>query len=157
MLPWSPAAITERLDRASIPEPNSGCVLWAEACNDRGYGVINIERRQYKAHRLAWEATNGPIPDDLFVCHKCDVRACINPAHLFLGTQQKNLADMTAKGRRSRGTPQGKLTPEQVLAIRSASGSQYKIAEQFGIHQATVSWIKSGDGWKHLGEAGLCR
>lgn len=74
------------------------CWLWAGA-KAAGYGVIRRSRRSIKAHRYTWELTNGPIPDGLFACHTCDVRACVNPAHLFLGTNGDNQRDSVAKGR----------------------------------------------------------
>ena len=90
------------LEHRSIPEPNSGCRLWLAFLNATGYGQIRYKKRAYQAHRLAWIAKHGPIPEGLQVLHKCDVRSCINPDHLWLGTQADNIHDMIAKGRRGR-------------------------------------------------------
>lgn len=91
--PWD---IHERLERWSMPEPNSGCVLWTRATRD-GYGRIGIgtiaegSRRTVLVHRLAFELARGPIPKGLQLDHLCRVRACINPAHLEMVTQQTNI------------------------------------------------------------------
>jgi len=82
-----------------IPEPNSGCWLWEGSVDGSGYGMVNRKGKILKVHRLAWEASNGPILGDLWVLHRCDVPACCNPAHLFLGTPLDNTRDMIAKGR----------------------------------------------------------
>ena len=90
-IPWQ-----ERL----IPEPNSGCWLWEGAIDGSGYGIIGRKGTTLKVHRLAWEAANGQIiPEGMRICHRCDVPACCNPNHLFLGTQQDNVTDMINKGR----------------------------------------------------------
>lgn len=95
------------------------CWLWQGALvNESGYGCFRGPNgRNVLAHRFAWELTNGPIPDGMFACHRCDVRQCVNPAHLFLGTQQDNIDDMMRKGRGNQGRkthcPQGhEYTPE---------------------------------------------
>jgi hypothetical protein len=88
-----------------IPEPNSGCWLFDGWLNEGGYGMMRgPDRNGVMVHRVAWEEANGPIPDGLHVLHHCDVRACCNVAHLFLGTQADNNRDMTAKGRLKGGS-----------------------------------------------------
>lgn len=85
------------------PEPNTGCWLWSGVRNgERGYGRFDSAPRSglhERAHRASYELFVGPIPDDLLVLHTCDVRICVNPDHLFLGTQKQNMQDCIDKGR----------------------------------------------------------
>lgn len=94
------ATLAERIEKLSIPEPNSGCWLWLGQVSSLGYGHIMLSpsRRKTKAHRASWEAFRGPI-GELQVLHTCDVRCCVNPEHLWLGTRSDNMRDMYAKGR----------------------------------------------------------
>ena len=91
--------LRERFERKVSPEPTSGCHLWTAAVAGKGYGVINHGGVMRYAHRLAWEFAYGPIPEGLCALHRCDVPACVNVAHLFLGTVADNNRDMAAKGR----------------------------------------------------------
>ena len=141
------------------PIPFAGCWLWMGGYSSQGYGVYALHGKQYLAHRLAHQLTTGIPPDGLCVCHRCDVRECINPQHLFLGTIADNINDMWAKGR---GAPTGargeraarsKLTSADVLAVREklANGvSLVDIAREFGVTRRNIAHIKLGKTWAHL-------
>jgi hypothetical protein len=75
------------------------CWLWTGARTTNGYGRITVGGKGHQAHRVAWMLASGAIPDGLYVCHRCDVKLCVRPAHLFLGTQHDNMQDAKAKGR----------------------------------------------------------
>lgn len=142
--------ITDRLDRLSVPEPNSGCRLWIGAMGNGGHGRMKVKGKWRGAHTVSYEETKGPVPDGLSVLHRCDVRACIEPAHLFCGTHQENMADMVAKGRQAKGAKHGsaQLTIEQVSEIRSGVISQRKLAKKFGVSRSHVSRIQNGINWR---------
>src|ERR1700686_3375768 len=97
------------------------CWLWTDSLIRTGYGYLWANRRNVEAHRFSWEIHNGPIPAGLYVLHRCDVRHCVNPSHLFLGTKADNNADKCAKGRQARQLGQtngaAKLNPLQVIGI----------------------------------------
>ncbi|HLO78162.1 MAG TPA: HNH endonuclease [Magnetospirillum sp.] len=129
--------------------PFSTCWYWSAYCDAKGYGRVRHNGEMLTAHRFSYEVHHGPIPEGMQVCHSCDVRSCVNPAHLFLGTQLDNIQDMVAKGRHSKGETHAhsKLTSEQVSAIRAKrlAGQQIKsIAEDYGIHNSQVSKICTG-------------
>ena len=90
---------------AAVPERTEGaCWLWQGLLTRSGYGRLWNGTRTLRAHRYAWEIDNGtPVPDGMVVCHRCDTPACVNPAHLFLGTNTDNVHDRDAKGRTTRG------------------------------------------------------
>jgi len=136
------------------------CWPWTAARLNRklGYGQIFMNGRRQLAHRVAWQLCRGPIPVGMVVAHHCDNPPCCNPAHLFLGTQADNLADMRSKGRaapfepiRGEGHPKGRLTELQVREIRRryASGGvrQVDLAGEFGVSQHVISGIVRGRYW----------
>jgi DNA-binding transcriptional regulator YiaG len=117
-----------------------------------GYVRMYHNGRMTYAHRVAWEEVNGPIPNGLCVCHKCDNPSCINVEHLFLGTKAQNSADMVAKRRQSFGErrPGTKFTEEDIRFIRSSEMNQPQLAKHFGITQAAVSNIIRRRRWPHV-------
>lgn len=132
-----------RLERNSIPEPNSGCWLWTGSRVRGGYGKFNPLLR---AHRVSYEEYKGPIPNGMFVCHRCDTPSCINPNHLFLGLPKDNVEDMMAKGRmplwnRRKDT---KLTGEQVEQIRMSSARKQELADFYGVSVSLIRLICKG-------------
>jgi hypothetical protein len=136
----------------------SGCQIWMGGINDQGYGLIRHGLRHKRAHRVAWEMANGPIPEGLVVLHRCDVPSCVNPAHLSVGTQAENLKDMFAKGRQKRtgakGERQGsvKLTAEAVRSIRQLFGTipTKQIAAMFHVDPSNVRLIAARKAWRHV-------
>lgn len=140
-----------------IPELGS-CWMWTSTRNKAGYGVIGISQKNYLTHRLSWEIQNGTIPKDLLVLHKCDNPSCINPEHLFLGTDADNVCDKMNKGRHRKrsgeATGTAKVTKEQVIEIRErfAQGGIHhsQIAKEFGLSRMAVSFIVRRRTWKHI-------
>lgn len=132
------------------------CWLWRAALNYQGYGNIGFGNRTWLSHRLSWVLHHGIIPDGIKVLHRCDTPACVNPGHLFLGTQADNMRDMIAKGRgqyvvprdnRGARNPMAKLSDDDVREIRELAAQlpQRRIAERFGIHPSHVSKLVSGE------------
>jgi len=158
------------------PEPTSGCFLWVGPGRGNGYGAW----RGKNAHRAVYEAEVGPVPAGFDVCHSCDVRMCVNPAHLFLGTRAENLQDMARKGRQvfqlhperaargdrngSRSHPermprgesqwQAKLTDDVVAAMRATvrcgAFSAYQWSKWLGLSHSTTKRAITGATWRHV-------
>lgn len=126
-------------------DPNGGCWLWSGCVALNGYGRFQQGGQSRLAHRLSWEYHNGPIPDGMCVCHKCDVPACVNPDHLFLGNHLENMRYKQAKGRGAK-----KLTEELVREIRLSEGSVKQIAKRLNLVRYTVWEVKTGRSWTHV-------
>lgn len=130
------------------------CLLWTGSTSHDGYGVTKVKGKQWRVHRLAWTEENGDIPAGKMVCHTCDRRTCVNPAHLFLGVAKDNHDDMKRKGRGVSGERNGraKLNRTEVDAIRVAyangEGSYRKLASRFGASPSQVAFIVTRRTWR---------
>lgn len=160
-----------RFDAKVVPEPNTGCWLWAGTVSSDGYGMVFLKaggakKRGYRAHRVAYERAVGPIPDGMLVCHHCDTPLCVNPAHLFAGTAADNMRDKVAKGRARCGygerhssrtkpesVPRGDthwnarlsdLDIERLRARRVGGAKLRELAQEFGISVGHASAVVNG-------------
>lgn len=146
--------LMNRLLSRTIKQPN-GCWEWQRAKNKYGYGIINVGNGKDKlAHRLSYELfKGGNIPPKMHVCHSCDNRKCVNPDHLWLGTNKDNMEDKADKGRvKGSKNPYSKLTEQQVLEIRQLIGTmnQKQIGKIYNVTQTTISEIKNRKIWNHV-------
>ena len=159
--------VRQRMALGATRQPN-GCLEWQRG-KARGYGSITILGKPRGAHRVAWVLANGPIPDGLIVCHRCDNRPCCDPDHLFLGTYADNTADMMAKGRHRYGIRVRRdkpivsgprfgeqhhrvvFTAKMVRRIRTDPRSNADIAREHGVNRSAIWKIKNGMWWKHVG------
>lgn len=144
----------EQRERAFWAKVNitDGCWLWTATTNNKGYGNFKFNKKYVGAHRASWMIHNGPIPKGKFVLHTCDNPPCVNPDHLFIGTNEDNLKDMAKKGRSTRGEKNvnAVLTEERVIAIRADIRTQDAIAAAYNISQRQVSRIKRKLNWAHV-------
>ena len=155
----------ERVDRAPGQGPWGNCHLWTGATRGKPgnrYGVIQRNGRTEAVHRIALEDATGVPAGKLKVLHRCDVTVCVNPAHLFLGTQADNVADMVAKGRARGGSLRGEKLPHavlreaDVLAIRaryrrySHTDGGGVLAREYGVSVQTINLVVNRKIWKHI-------
>lgn len=149
-----------------------GCWLWTAARRGAGYAAFNVRSRPIDGHRFSYAAFRGPIPEGIHVCHTCDVRHCVNPDHLFLGTARDNMQDAKRKGRMSpppRNIPWTARFPErvhrgsknanaiiteaqalQILQQKAAGKNRSEIAAELGIKRSQVDDIVNGRAWRHV-------
>ncbi len=116
--------------------------------DDDGYGKFKIDYKHKKAHRVSWEIFRGPIPEGLNVLHHCDNPPCVNPDHLFLGTDLLNIRDSIYKGRFT-SIEGRKLTDEMAGEIRESSDSITESAKAFGVNRDTIRKIRQGKTYKN--------
>jgi HNH endonuclease len=137
------------------------CWEWFGSRLPNGYGRLGDAGRTVYAHRLSYQLYVGEIANGLCVCHRCDNPRCVNPNHLFIGSQAENIADRDAKGRhrvlRGEAIPGTRLTEAQVVEIRrlyiprSRQTGSRALARRFGVSQGAVSAAINGDTWRHVG------
>jgi hypothetical protein len=138
-----------KVDKTSNP---NGCWEWTGGKIRNGYGSFTLNCKSIVSHRFSYELYNGSIPTGLHVLHKCDNRICVNPNHLFLGTNQDNMSDKVAKGRQAKGSTIGKakLTEEQVLDIKTHKITCKEYAKKYGITMSTIYDIWNRKTWTHI-------
>jgi hypothetical protein len=139
-------------------EKTDKCWNWTAHISTNGYGTLKVNGKQEQASRIAWILTYGIIPYSLLICHSCDNRACVNPSHLFIGTQRDNIMDAINKGR---FTPlksgelhhSAKLTIPEVKKIKSLLKSGVNksvIAKQFNITSRNIRFMELGRCWANI-------
>lgn len=151
-------SIEERFwSKVTKGEPDE-CWLWTSSTYESGYGQFSIGHKKMGAHRFSYELHYGPLPDGMFALHKCDVRACVNPNHLFAGTKADNSQDMVNKGRcrapKGEAVHTAKLTAEQVVEIRKSladgTHTQSELAKHYNVSYYTIHGIYTYTTWKHI-------
>lgn len=152
---WRKKSVESAFHEKYVIISESGCWIWVASTFRTGYGQFNPRNgRIVTAHRFSYELHNGPISEDLIVCHRCDVRACVNPEHLFLGTSADNSADMRAKGRHRTAPNYGeknhaaKLTADQAREIFLSDAPNTALAKKYGVTRQAVQAIKHRKTWR---------
>ncbi len=140
---------------------DNGCLHWVGAINSDGYGGTNKGKTHLRSHRVFYDIFNGEIPEGMKVCHSCDVRNCVNPKHLWLGTTLQNNSDRAKKKRNGDQTGsknnQQKLDDGKVFTILNLSACgmiQREIADIFGVTQTMIGRIVLGKAWTHVKNEG---
>ena len=152
-------SLKKRFDEKHQIDPETGCWVWTAGRNRDGYGKI-WHGESVGAHRVSWILHRGEITDGLFVLHKCDNPVCVNPDHLFLGTQQENIADMNDKGRHAEALGsdhhKAKICEGDVYFMRGLVGkmSNPEIGEIFGVSRHIAYAVCAGKSWKTVPSMG---
>jgi len=148
------SSLQQRLESHIVSK--DGCWLTDLCCCRNGYPKIGVGGKTQKASRVMFELFNGEIPKGFYVCHKCDNPSCINPNHLFLGTQKDNMVDMAKKGRSTKGSRNrsAKLNEDDVVEIKRLLSegrlNQKEISDLYGVDRKIISGIKNGKIWRHV-------
>lgn len=130
----------------------NGCWTWKGSINPSGYGLFLFQGKLRLAHRVSWELVYGFSPErNVVICHTCDNRSCVNPEHLFLGTDKDNARDKMKKGRHVQAYGNRKLTIDDVIKIRDMymTGTYFQkdLAEMFGVGHSAIDKILRLSKW----------
>lgn len=139
--------------KSNVAIAANGCWVWQSKRNPRTQrGSIEIRGKWQSAPRVAYATLRGPIPEGMAVCHVCDNPACINPDHLFLGSQKENMRDAAQKRRTMSGErhTSAKLTEGDVRSIRASEASTRELARSFGVDHKTIREVRARRTWRHV-------
>ena len=145
--------IDQKISEKVIKIPESGCWIWIGSITNHGYGTMTLGRnKNISAHRASYELKHGPIPDGMLALHHCDIKCCVNPDHIFLGTQQANMDDKVCKNRQANGVKHGmsKLTEQQAKEAKFGNEKPIELAKRFNCSATIIRQIRNGLYWKHL-------
>lgn len=117
------------------------CWEWVGNMHNNGYGLITIEKKHWRVHRLSYCLEHGSIPEGMFLMHQCDNKICVNPAHLKPGTHVENMAEMKTRGRASKG-PKKRLTQEQIKYILESGKSLSVLTAELKVHPRTIERVR---------------
>ena len=157
--------LDERIEQYAQYVLPSGCLIWTGYVDKDGYAIAHFsdgkKKQNFKVHRLVFEQAHGKVEDGMLVCHRCDVRPCVNIDHLFAGTHADNVADMWSKNRWKSGpqdnngerNPNSKLSTDDVQQIRKMRLIGYKtkaLSKLFGVNRTQIQRICSGKAWREI-------
>jgi hypothetical protein len=144
--------IQNRIEKNYMPVTECGCWIWTGGLDKDGYGKICIDGMNQRAHRVSFELHREKIPDGECALHTCDIRCCINPDHIFIGTRADNMTDKCAKDRQPNGERhyRSRLSEDDVILIRSSSISNKEAAAAFGVTYKAIWRIRKREVWKHI-------
>lgn len=148
--------MVKRLRITVTPGPLS-TPCYVTGLSGQRYAQVKLRRadgtwRNGSAHRWVWETLNGPVPEGMHVCHRCDVPKCVNPGHLYVGTPERNVQDQVDRNRRPRGAAinTAVLSADDVRAIRASTEGAVTLARRYGVSAQQVWRIRTGQSWRHV-------